>query len=201
MNRSSLKDLLLIPNILTLLRIFLIFPGIFFLQSGNRIGAVLTVTVLFLTDFFDGFLARKLNQTSYIGSILDPVADKFVVLAFFTFFYFSEKVPLFYFLLILVRDIAQLLSVPVLLLWKKISFKVAPKLTPKIGTALNFVILGTSAFVFLFPDIQFSTSYQSPEMILLTGIYAVSSLIELYILFTYIPRFIQIYRGTHDTFE
>ncbi|HNI98436.1 MAG TPA: CDP-alcohol phosphatidyltransferase family protein, partial [Leptospiraceae bacterium] len=153
------------------------------------------------TDFFDGYLARKLNQTSYIGSILDPVADKFVVLSFFTFFYFSGTVPLFYFLLILVRDIAQLLSVPVLLLWKKISFKVAPKLTPKIGTALNFVILGTAGFVFLFPDIQFSTSIQSPEMIFMILVYAVSSAIELYILFTYIPRFVQIYRGTHDTFE
>lgn len=201
MNRSSLKDLLLIPNILTLLRILLIFPGILLIHSENRTGAVITVTVLFLTDFFDGYLARKLNQTSYIGSILDPVADKLVVLSFFTFFYFSGKVPLFYFLLILIRDIAQLMSVPVLLIWKKISFKVAPKLIPKIGTALNFVILGTAAFVFLFPDIQFSTSSQSPEMILMILLYAVSSIIELYILFTYIPRFVQIYRGTHDTFE
>jgi phosphatidylglycerophosphate synthase len=153
---------------------------------------------VFISDFFDGFLARKLNQTSFIGAILDPICDKLVVLALFSYFFLQEMVPAYYYILILTRDIAQLLSVPILLFWKKIAFKVKPKLIPKWGTALNFIIL---AFLAL-PLLPFWTQLAFPFFnTLLTLLILVSSFVEVSILVTYIPRFIQIYKGTHDTFE
>ena len=73
-----------LPTILTLLRIALIpvFVGVFFLPFP---GANLFCTALFglaaLTDWLDGYLARRLGQTSAFGAFLDPVADKLMVAA------------------------------------------------------------------------------------------------------------------------
>jgi cardiolipin synthase len=192
-----MKDLLLFPNILTLSRIFFIFPAIYYLDNGTYYVSFTFLVILFLTDYFDGFFARKLHMTSYIGSILDPIADKIVVISIFTYLYFVNKVLLFYYILILMRDISQLLSIPILLLWKKIQFKVKPKLLPKWGTALNFIILILICSTLIFPILNDDTYF----IYLTYSVYAISGLIEIYIISTYIPRFIQIYLGTHDTFE
>jgi len=71
-----------IPNQLTLLRILLIpvFVLVFYLPlSWNNYFACLVFTVAAVTDVLDGYLARKLNQTSSLGAFLDPVADKLMV--------------------------------------------------------------------------------------------------------------------------
>ena len=78
-----------IPNLLTWLRILLIplFVGIFYFEkswvSGPNQNLVATVlfTAAAVTDWLDGWLARKLNQTSSFGAFLDPVADKLMVAA------------------------------------------------------------------------------------------------------------------------
>jgi CDP-diacylglycerol--glycerol-3-phosphate 3-phosphatidyltransferase/cardiolipin synthase len=71
-----------LPTLLTLLRIALIpvFVGVFFMSFQ---GVNVLCTALFglaaLTDWLDGYLARRLNQTSAFGAFLDPVADKLMV--------------------------------------------------------------------------------------------------------------------------
>ena len=71
-----------IPNILTLLRIALIpvFVGIFYAPwSWANMLTALVFALAAITDWFDGFLARRWNQTSAFGAFLDPVADKLMV--------------------------------------------------------------------------------------------------------------------------
>lgn len=71
-----------VPNILTLLRIALIpvFVVIFYLPvPWARPACALVFTVAALTDWLDGWLARRWNQTSPLGAFLDPVADKLMV--------------------------------------------------------------------------------------------------------------------------
>ena len=71
-----------IPNSLTLLRIAMIpvFVVVFYLPfRGSNLIACLIFTLAALTDILDGYLARKLNQTSTLGEFLDPVADKLMV--------------------------------------------------------------------------------------------------------------------------
>lgn len=71
-----------IPNILTLVRISLIpiFVLLFYLPfSWAPMATAIVFAIAALTDWLDGFLARKLKQTSSLGEFLDPVADKLIV--------------------------------------------------------------------------------------------------------------------------
>jgi len=71
-----------IPNILTLLRIALIpvFVVIFYLPTPwARLVCAIVFTAAAVTDWLDGWLARRWNQTSPLGAFLDPVADKLMV--------------------------------------------------------------------------------------------------------------------------
>ncbi len=76
-----------IPILLTWLRVALIplVVGIFFVPDAwmteyeRGLAATVVFVVAALTDWFDGYLARKLNQTSAFGAFLDPVADKLMV--------------------------------------------------------------------------------------------------------------------------
>lgn len=78
-----------LPNLLTWLRIILIplFVGIFYFEdswvSGPNQNLVATIlfTAAAITDWLDGWLARRLNQMSAFGAFLDPVADKLMVAA------------------------------------------------------------------------------------------------------------------------
>ena len=78
-----------LPNLLTWLRIVLIplFVGIFYFEKSwvsvpnQNLVATIIFTAAAITDWLDGWLARKLNQTSAFGAFLDPVADKLMVAA------------------------------------------------------------------------------------------------------------------------
>ena len=78
-----------LPNLLTWLRIILIplFVGIFYFEKSwvtapnQNLVATVIFTAAAITDWLDGWLARKLNQTSAFGAFLDPVADKLMVAA------------------------------------------------------------------------------------------------------------------------
>lgn len=78
-----------VPNLLTWLRILLIplFVGIFYFEKSwvsvpnQNLVATVLFTLAAVTDWLDGWLARKLNQTSSFGAFLDPVADKLMVAA------------------------------------------------------------------------------------------------------------------------
>jgi CDP-diacylglycerol--glycerol-3-phosphate 3-phosphatidyltransferase len=76
------QNLQIIPNLLTLLRILLI-PVLvvcYFLVSDRRELIITSIFVLAaVTDWLDGYLARKLDATTALGAFLDPVADKLIV--------------------------------------------------------------------------------------------------------------------------
>ena len=73
-----------LPNLLTLARIFLI-PVFVLVYVASEGWTYLTAAVLFglaaFTDWLDGYLARRLNQTTPFGAFLDPVADKLIVVS------------------------------------------------------------------------------------------------------------------------
>ena len=100
-----------IPTLMTWTRIVAIplIVGIFYLNIApaerNLIATVMFV-VFAATDWLDGFLARKLNQTSSFGAFLDPVADKFLVCASLLVLVQLQRADVFVALIIIGREIA-----------------------------------------------------------------------------------------------
>jgi CDP-diacylglycerol--glycerol-3-phosphate 3-phosphatidyltransferase len=100
-----------IPTLLTLARIAAIplIVGLFYLpiDNGSRnLLATVMFVVFALTDWLDGYLARKLNQTSAFGAFLDPVADKFLVCASLLVLVHLGRVDVLVALIIIGREIA-----------------------------------------------------------------------------------------------
>src|SRR5215831_15113631 len=96
-----------ISNILSLLRIALVGPIIAALLENSPAGnltAGLLVFAAAATDFFDGLLARRLNQISEFGKIVDPVADKIAVLGVAAVLVHLGRVPLWFFGVAASRD-------------------------------------------------------------------------------------------------
>src|SRR3954469_19229623 len=102
---------LTIPTLMTWTRIVAIplIVGVFYLNMApaerNLIATVMFV-VFAATDWLDGFLARKLNQTSSFGAFLDPVADKFLVCASLLVLVHLQRADVFVALIIIGREIA-----------------------------------------------------------------------------------------------
>jgi cardiolipin synthase len=103
-----------LPNLLTWLRIILIpvFVGIFYFEKSwvsipnQNLVATIIFTTAAITDWLDGWLARKLNQTSAFGAFLDPVADKLMVAAALITLVQLERVDGVIALVIVGREIA-----------------------------------------------------------------------------------------------
>ena len=102
---------LTVPTILTWMRIVAIplLVGVFYLplpQETRNLTAGVMFIVFALTDWLDGFLARKLQQTSAFGAFLDPVADKFLVCASVLVLVHLQRADVFVGLIIIGREIA-----------------------------------------------------------------------------------------------
>lgn len=70
-----------IPNIISFTRILLIIPFVVFFLLGNYLLSFSVILLSGISDCLDGFLARKLNQISDLGKLLDPVADKLTLIS------------------------------------------------------------------------------------------------------------------------
>ena len=75
------KDLVTVPNLITYVRFLLVPPFIYFFLEENYIMAGVMIGLSGLSDCFDGFFARRLNQVTSLGKILDPIADKVTLIA------------------------------------------------------------------------------------------------------------------------
>lgn len=115
-NRRTRRDtiaamFLTIPTIMTWTRIVAIplIVGVFYapIEPGLRNLIATVMFVLFAaTDWLDGYLARRLNQTSSFGAFLDPVADKFLVCASLLVLVHLQRADVFVALIIIGREIA-----------------------------------------------------------------------------------------------
>jgi cardiolipin synthase (CMP-forming) len=103
-----LKDIFLIPNLFSLLRILLVIPFTIFLLKPDMTSKIISISIagfIILTDFLDGLLARKLNQVSELGKILDPLADKIAFISIAVVYVIFKSLPIWIMIYIVVRDV------------------------------------------------------------------------------------------------
>ncbi|WP_139491115.1 CDP-alcohol phosphatidyltransferase family protein [Brevibacillus dissolubilis] len=101
-----------IPNALTLFRITLIplYLWVFFSPFPFHIEIAFGILVLAgITDMLDGYIARKYKLITTLGTMLDPLADKLMMLAAISSFYMSERISLWAALFFFLRDIGMIL--------------------------------------------------------------------------------------------
>jgi len=141
----------MIPNLISLLRIVLTFPIGFCVWYENfQIAAVLFFIAGF-TDFFDGFFARKLNQESKFGEMLDPIADKVLVVGLIVILGAREIIPLWFAGLIILRDVLILLGGLYLIKIKGIS-DMPPLMISKLNTTFVLFLIMDIFLWMLWPE-------------------------------------------------
>ena len=137
---------LTIPTLMTWTRIVAIplIVGVFYLdlpEASRNVAATVMFVVFALTDWLDGYLARRLNQTSAFGAFLDPVADKFLVCACLLVLLDLQRVDVFVALIIIGREIA----ISALREWMA-TISVAVHRIGKIKTGVQMVAIGLLLF-------------------------------------------------------
>lgn len=97
-----------LPNKLTISRIFLTFIFMYFLfarWSGAKYFAFITFILACWTDYYDGYVARRENKITDFGRLMDPIADKILVLAAFLAFVELKLVPAWTVVIIVAREV------------------------------------------------------------------------------------------------
>jgi cardiolipin synthase len=104
-----------IPNLLSVVRLLLV-PVFLWLVLGPQQDewALLVLVFSGITDYLDGNLARRFNQTSALGAILDPVADRLFILAVVVGLWMRDIIPWWLMLVLPLRDIFLFSLVPFL---------------------------------------------------------------------------------------
>jgi CDP-diacylglycerol--glycerol-3-phosphate 3-phosphatidyltransferase len=101
-----------ISNFFSFARVLLAWPAVHYLLEGTNAGNIKALVLLLfaaLTDFLDGYFARKLDQRTDVGRIIDPLADKIVLGAVTIVLVLTHDLPLWFLILIIARDLVILL--------------------------------------------------------------------------------------------
>lgn len=162
--RYSSKEIFTISNGISFLRFLLVIPLWFLLndyesQSGRYITFALCVFAA-LTDVLDGNLARKLNQVTEVGKIIDPLADKSAMAVVVIKLFLINEISVFFFLIVILRDL--IIFIGGLLVSKKLG-RVLPsnklgKITVLfIGTVVLLILLRINKESFIFQFIYYSS--------------------------------------------
>ena len=99
-----------IPNLLSIVRIGLIYPILNSVYVGEYLVGLVYFLAASLTDALDGFLARKMNWFTELGKILDPIADKLLVIGTIFVLWANNFIPLYVFTILIGRDVLILLG-------------------------------------------------------------------------------------------
>jgi cardiolipin synthase (CMP-forming) len=127
---------LTIPNAISLARL-LVLPLIYLdLVDGRLTRAFVLLVIFALSDWLDGYLARRLGQVSRFGTLLDPISDRALFLVVGIGFVIADLLPLWALLLLLLRDLAVIIVGAVLLLRG-----IQPPAVTRIGKTATFGLM------------------------------------------------------------
>lgn len=117
--KITFKEVYSIPNILCYIRILLIPVFIYvYVNAKDAVDYYMAAAIIFLsglTDFCDGFIARKFNQVTELGKLIDPVADKLTQAAIIIALMFKIKWMFFLVVLFVIKELSMLINGIVLL--------------------------------------------------------------------------------------
>jgi len=131
----KVSDIFLVPNLITILRFFLIAPMIIAYKNEMQSYFLIILSISLLSDFLDGIAARVLDQKSELGKTLDPIADGITLFAFIILFNQEGSIPSWFMIFYFLRQ----LTILIFSLWY----------LPKLKTVYGSNILGKTGVCFL----------------------------------------------------
>ena len=99
-----------VPNALTLVRILLLPVVVWRFVLGDTTGALIVYMTAMLTDALDGIIARKTNQITALGKLLDPIADKLSLVTLLGLFVSNGEIPLWVLAIILFKEVMMVIG-------------------------------------------------------------------------------------------
>jgi len=164
-NIISAKTLFNLPNSLTFLRMVLAPFFMWAILVSDYLAALTIIIIASLSDFFDGFIARKFNMQTEIGGILDPVADKVLIFFSIAALLIKFHFPLWIGIIIISRDILLLIGGAIFFYHKKQKVLI-PNIFGKISTFFQM----TTIVVYIIASLNNYYSYWIDILLYLTVI-------------------------------
>ena len=165
-----------LPNILTLIRILLLPFFATTLIYGDYQYALVIFLTASVTDLLDGFVARMQKQITIFGSILDPVADKFLLITSFIIMSVYGWIPKWLTIIVISRDLIVVTGW-LILFFVTHNQKVEPSILGKTVSILQFLLIGT---ILLLRNINDYSSVPGSFFILVAVLTSVSGIQYIY---------------------
>lgn len=106
--------ILTVPNVISLARLLLVPVFGYLIVTGQDVGALAVLALAGVSDWADGVLARRLNQTSALGRILDPAADRLYIAAALIGLAWRELIPWWLVAVLVLRELVVAAALPAL---------------------------------------------------------------------------------------
>lgn len=129
-----------IPNLISLLRLLLIVPVVMLLAQRQFAAALLLFTVAGASDAIDGFLARRYGWSTPLGGLLDPLADKAMMVSSFVVLTWLGLVPLWLLVAVVLRDVVIVFGGVAYNYWVE-KVRARPSWISKLNTLLQIVLV------------------------------------------------------------
>ena len=152
----DLRSELTIPNALSILRLLLVPVFLILLLREQNVAALWVLIFASASDWFDGFLARKLNQVTKLGARLDPAADRLYIFATLIGLAVNVNIPVWLAVVVILRDVMLAATYPILA-----THGYGPLPVHFLGKA------GTFALLYAFPLLLLADIFQNIENIIL----------------------------------
>lgn len=110
MKQKSSDRIFTIPNIISLFRLLLLVPICMCIWQDNLKAVAILITVVFISDYLDGYIARHFNQMSELGKILDPIGDKISFAVVLIVLYLKGSAPFWIVSLVIGRDLVLFIT-------------------------------------------------------------------------------------------
>ena len=144
------KYFIFIPNLLSIIRIYLMYPLLTFIAEENYLFALYIFTIAAATDGLDGYLARVMDWQTDLGKILDPIADKVLLIGTIFILWMNSHIPIFVLAVFILRDFIIIMGAA----FHMTVYETAHQIPNAFGKITTFVHIGYLAGVFV--DIIFS---------------------------------------------
>jgi cardiolipin synthase len=129
-----------IPNLISLLRIVLVLPTVVALANEQFVFALVLFAIAGISDGLDGYIAKRYHYESRLGTILDPLADKLLLVATYVLLALKELLPMWLMITVVGRDLLILAGAGLFYLVVG-AYEMAPTLISKFNT-LAQILLG-----------------------------------------------------------